>query len=89
MYAPNKKQIYLTRVSGNFPDKLKLADISPIFKAINITAKKNYRYVDILNSISKSFKELNQQKLNPFSDKILSDHLCNYRKGYSTEYALL
>ena len=37
-------------IKRNFPDKLKLADISPIFKAVNSTAKKNYR------PVSKHFK---------------------------------
>ena len=38
---------------GIFPDQLKLADISPIFKAVDSVAKKNYRPVSILNAVSK------------------------------------
>ena len=43
----------------------------------------------ILNSISKLFEKLIQNQLNPFFDKKLSEHLCGYRKGYTTQYALL
>ena len=75
--------------NGKFPDKLKLADISPIFKAVDSTAKKNYRPVSILNSVSKLFEKIIQQQLNPFFDNTLSDHLCGYRKGHSTQYAIL
>ena len=45
--------------SRNFLDKVKLANISPIFKAVDI----------ILNSISKSFEKLIQPHLNPFFKK--------------------
>ena len=74
---------------GKFPDELKLADISPIFKAIDSTAKKNYRPISILNSVSKLFEKLIQNQLSPFFDENLSQHLCGYRKGYTTQYALL
>ena len=37
---------------------LKLADISPIFKANDSTLKKNYRPVSVLNIISKLFEKL-------------------------------
>ena len=72
-----------------FPNELKLADITPIFKSVDSTAKKNYRPISILNSISKLFEKLIQNQLNPFFDKKLSEHLCGYRKGYTTQYALL
>ena len=72
-----------------FPSELKLADITPIFKSVDSTAKKNYRPISILNSISKLFEKLIQNQLNPFFDKKLSEHLCGYRKGYTTQYALL
>ena len=54
--------------NGVFPDQLKLADISPIFKSVDSMAKKNYRPVSILNSVSKLFEKLIQKQLNPFFD---------------------
>ena len=39
-----------------FPDALKLADISPIFKSLNGTDKANYRPISILRSVSKHFE---------------------------------
>ena len=75
--------------NGTFADELKLADISPIFKSIDSTDKKNYRPISILKSVSKLFEKLIQKQLSPFFDKHLSQHLCGYRKGYSTQNALL
>ena len=43
---------------GIFPDRLKLADISPIFKAGDSSVKKYYRPVSVLNTISKLFEKL-------------------------------
>ena len=70
--------------NGIFPEKLKLADITPIFKSVDSMAKKNYRAVSILNSVSKLFEKLKQKQLNPFFDKTLCENLCGYRKGKST-----
>ena len=75
--------------NGTFPDELKLADISPIFKSVDSTAKKNYRPISILRSVSKLFERLIQNQLSPFFDQNLSQYLCGYRKGYTTQYALL
>ena len=45
----SQQNVFLTHDIANrkFLDKLKLSDISTIFKAVNITAKKNYRPVSI------------------------------------------
>ena len=48
--------------TGNFPDNLKLADITPVFKKKNPLHKVNYRPVSVLPSISKVFEKLMQNK---------------------------
>ena len=42
----------------NFPDKLKLADITPFFKKNNPLEKENYRLVSVLPVVSKIFERL-------------------------------
>ena len=42
--------------SSGFPDKLKKADVLPIFKNDNGTNKKNYRPISVLSEISKVFE---------------------------------
>ena len=74
---------------GIFPDRLKLADISPIFKADDSSIKKNYRPVSVLNTISKLFEKLINKQFVSYIENHLSQYLCGYRKGYSTQYALL
>ena len=52
-------------------------------------AKENYGPVSILSSVSKLFEKFIQKQLNPFLNKNLSQYLSGYRKGNSTQYALL
>ena len=66
--------------NGTFADELKLADISPIFKSIDSTAKKNYRPISISRSVSKIFENLLQKQLSSLFDQHLSQLLCGYKK---------
>ena len=72
-----------------FPAKLKLADVTPIYKKDDPTNSKNYRPVSVLPVTSKIFERLLQKQLSSFIDKFLSPFLSGYRKGYSTQEALL
>ena len=73
IFAPILTRIFNSCITdGVFPDKLKLAEISPIFKSIDSMAKKIYGPVSILNSVSKLFEKLIQKQLNLFFDKKLS-----------------
>ena len=60
----------------SFPDKLKLADITPIFKALQNTLVKNYRPVSILPVISKIFERIMDKQTNTYYiDNKLSPYL--------------
>ena len=71
-----------------FPDKLKLADITPIFKKDDATLAKNYRPVSVLPCISKFFERIIQKQLLSFVNQHLSPYLCGYRRGFSAQHAL-
>ena len=61
-----------------FPDNLKLADITPVFKKKNPLHKVNYRPVAVLNIISK-FVNFQNFKICPY--------LHEYKKGLSSHWA--
>ena len=67
--------------NGYFPDKLKLADVTPVFKKDDATQAKNYRPISVLPTISKVFERLIQKQLLSHIDQYLSPYLCGYRKG--------
>ena len=73
----------------NFTYNLKLADITATCKAIDVTCKENYRLISVLPVVSKLFEGIMQNKLFPYLEDFLSPFLCGYRKGYSTQYALI
>ena len=79
-------KIYIRK---DYPDNLKLADITPVFKKKNPLNKINYRPVSVLPSISKLFEKLMQHQLVNYMENYLSPHLCGYRKGYSSHQALI
>ena len=72
-----------------FPNKLKEADISPLHKSLDKISLKNYRPVSILHVVSKIFEKIMQNQMNDYVESMLSPFLCGFRKGYSTQYALV
>ena len=87
---------YLTRVCNEevvanctFSNDLKRADVTPIFKKSDSTATKNYRPISVLPSVSKVFERLMQKQILTYIEQYLSPFLCGYRKGYSTQAALI
>ena len=75
--------------NGKFPNCLKLANITPVFKKGVRTSKNNYRPVSILPVFSKIFERLLSRQLLEFFDNILSKFQCGFRKGYGTQHCLL
>ena len=75
--------------NGKFPNCLKLANITPVFKKGARTSKINYRPVSILPVFSKIFKSLLSRQFLEFFDKILPKFQCGFRKGYGTQHCLL
>ena len=66
-----------------------MADITPIFKREDPLRKTNYRPISILPTDSEIFEKILFNQLQRFSNKFLSPLLCGFRKGYSTQYALI
>ena len=74
---------------ANFPDKLKLADITPVFKKGDRLSKENYRPVSILTAISKIYERILCYQMNTYFDNILSNSQCGFRKGFSAQHCLV
>ena len=74
--------------NSTFPNKLKLAGMSPIFKQGDSSSKKNFRPISVLSAMSKIFERLMTKQICPFAHKRLSNLLCGFRNGHSAEHAL-
>ena len=72
-----------------FPDIMKLADVSSLYKKHDNLKKDNYRPVSVLPSLSKIYERVMGQQLSDFFDKIFSVLLSAFRKRYSCQSTLL
>ena len=72
-----------------FPDNLKLADVTPVFKKDYPFDKKNYRPVSVLTTMSKIYEKLMQGQINNYIANHLYLYLCGYRIGYNTQQVSL
>ena len=81
----------LTFENGIIPEKLKLAIVTPIFKANENNKFENYRPISVLSCFSKLLEKLMYNRLINFTDKnqILSKHQYGFRKNRSTEFAII
>ena len=75
--------------NSTFPKELKRADVIPIFKKGEKTAKSNYRPVSILPNLSKVYERCMYEQMYTYFDQILSKYQCGFRKGFNAQHCLL
>ena len=76
-------------IKAEFPNELKLADVTPILKKEDPSRAKNYRPVNVLPSVSKIFERILHRQVSSYVDQFLSTFMCGYREGFSAQHALL
>ena len=77
------------KLHSDFPNSLKLADITPIHKREETTVTDNYRSVSILPSVSKIFERDMEKQISSYMEKFLSPSICGFRKGFGTQHFLM
>ena len=75
--------------TGIFPDRLKQAQVTPVYKKNDPLEKSNYRPVSILPAPSKIFEKVLANQLTLHFDKIFNNFLCAFRKGHGCQTTLL
>ena len=76
-------------LKSEFPDSLKLADVTPAHKKNDRIIEDNYRPVSILPSVSKVYERTMHEEIFSFVDKFLSPFLFGFRKGHNTQQCLI
>ena len=74
---------------GVFPSRLKLADVTPIFKKLQSVLKENYRPVTVLPVVSKLFERIMDKQIAEHMEKFLSPYVCGYRSKHGPQLAML
>ena len=86
--TPITSLVNLSIRQSEFPDQLKRAEVSPIYKSKDNLQRGNYRPVSILTSISKIFERVYHDQLYEYFNGILSVLLAAFRKNYSCQHVL-
>lgn len=77
--------------SGTFPDSLKIARVTPIYKEGKKTDLNNYRPISVLPIISKVFEKIAHKQLYKFLEQnsLLDNSQFGFRSNKSTTHAIL
>ena len=80
----------LSIVKGIFPDDLKIAKITPIYKPDNSSNISNYRPISVLSCFSKMLEQIMYNRLQKYlkDQNITYDKQFGFQTGHSTEHAL-
>ena len=78
-------------LTGVVPNILKVSQVTPVYKSGDVTNPGNYRPISILSPFSKILEKLVYNQLYDFLEKhnILHKYQFGFRKGHSTEQAIL
>ena len=76
----------IAQYQTEFPEKLKLADVTPVFKKKYPLGKTNYRPVSVLPPVSNMFKSLMQKQVNEHVKKQIISLFMWIQKGF--QYAV-
>ena len=73
------QKINLSLDNSCYPDELKLAEVSPVFKKKDDLRKENYRPASVLSHVSKVFERIMYQQTEDFKKYKLSKPLTGFR----------
>ena len=80
--------INLSIERGCFPEELKLAEVSSIFKKEGDLDKENYKPLSVLPHVSKVFERIMYHQINDYMRDKLSKQSTRFRKNHSTQHCL-
>ena len=75
---------------GEYPNKLKHAELVPVHKRNSKSDEENYRPVSMLSNFSKVYEKILYSQFHNYFENTLFLSQCGFRKGYSAKhYALV
>ena len=72
--------------SSQYPNGLKYADVTPVFKKDDKSDKSNYRPISILPNL---YERIIQNHIYPYLNKNFSQYQCGFWKGFSAQHCLI
>ena len=71
-----------------FSDKIKKAQVTPLYKKNDQLLKTNYRPVSVLSIFSKIFGKILEQQLSDFFENNFNPYLCAFGRGHACQTTL-
>ena len=83
-------QIINMSIDNNcYPDELKLAEVSPVFKKKDDLDKENHRSAGVLSRVQIVFDRIKYQQIEDFMKDKLPNLLTGFRTNHSTQHCLM
>ena len=88
---PAETYILLSFEKARFPDSLKIAKVTPVYKSGDSSSLSNYRPVSVLPCFSKMLERIMYTRLYNHlqENKILYSKQFGFQRGHSTDYAII
>merc|ERR1712055_79996 len=76
--------------TGTYPDLLKIARVTPVYKKGSKSDPSNYRPISVLSQVNKIYEKLLNKRLYKYLTKfeILYEYQFGFREGHSTKHQL-
>ena len=91
LLVPLKYIFDLSLKSGTFPEKMKIARVTPVFKSGDTSLMTNYRPISVLPCFSKMLERIMYNRLYKYltENNLLYCKQFGFQKGHSPEHAIL
>ena len=91
LLVPLKYIFDLSLKSGTFPEKMKIARVTPVFKSGDTSLMTNYRPISVLPCFSKMLKRIMYNRLYKYltENNLLYCKQFGFQKGHSPQHAIL
>ena len=92
LLVPALEKIFnLSLNTGVYPNNLKIAKVTPIFKKGDPASVNNYRPISIISTINKIFEKILYNRLTKYINdfQLLYKYQFGFRQNHSTEHALI
>ena len=74
---------------SSFPQELKLSEVVPVYKKLDLLQKKNYRPESLLPHVSKVFQRIIHKQITNYMTDKLAHSITGFRKSHGTQYSLV
>jgi len=89
LHRPIRYLVNMSFSTSEFPNDLKAAEVTPIFKKNDRLKKENYRPISVLPCFSKIFESICIDQLSLYFESLFAPSLSGFRKSHNCQHVLI